>query len=237
MEPTPDLKRLRYCARPMVFETGVPETPLSVAGTAFIVAFRNNLLVLTAKHVVGEWPTNKLRLIVSEAGDCVTFTDRWNIRVEDEEENGDQNDLVIFQADIANVSVAAREENHVINLTPPDNSDWYGTRNNALFFLFGYPKLATGVDYELSKVISSQYLLHGAYIGDSLSFGCYKLAVQNPLKLTSFDGLSGSPVFSLFTGSANAAQPTFCGIAIRGTASSGKVHIGYFCPSPRKGKN
>jgi len=225
METAPDLKRLRYCARPMVFETGVSEFPFSVAGTGFIVAFRKNLLVLTAKHVVGDWPTNKLRLIVSEAGDCVTFTNRWNIRVEEEEETGDQNDLVIFQADIANVSAAARGENHVINLTPPAISDWYGTRNNALFFLFGYPKLANGADYELSKVVSNQYLLHGSYVGDSLSFGCYELAVQNPLKLSSFDGLSGSPVFSLFTGSANAAQPTFCGLAIRGTASSGKVHI------------
>ncbi|TPQ29074.1 hypothetical protein [Methylomonas koyamae] len=209
----------------MAFETGVSEFPLSVAGSAFMVAFRNNLLVLTAKHVVSEWPTHKLRLIISEAGDCVTFTNRWDIRVEDEEEDGDQNDLVIFQADIANVSAAARKENHVINLTPPDISDWYGTRNNALFFLFGYPKLGTGVDYELSKVISNQYLLHGSYIGDSFSYGCYELVLHNPLELSSFDGLSGSPVFSLFSGSADAAQPTFCGIAIRGTASSGKIHF------------
>jgi hypothetical protein len=225
MDSVPDLKRLRYCARPRVFETGVPEFPFTVAGTGFVVAFRNDLLVLTARHVVGDWPTNQLRLIVSDAGDCVTFKNRWNIRVEDEEEGGDQNDLLILQADIGNVTAAARRENHVINLTPPSISDWYETRKEAMFFLFGYHKIANGPDYDLSKVISNQYLLHGTFIGDSVSFGCYELAMQNPLKLPSLDGLSGSPVFSLFTGAAGTAQPTFCGLAIRGTASSGRVHI------------
>jgi hypothetical protein len=225
MKAVPDLKRLRYCARAMVFETGESEFPFAVAGTAFAVAFRNELLVLTARHVVGECPTNQLRLIVADEGDCVTLTDRWDIRVEDEEEDGDHNDLLIFRADIRNVSPEARQKNQVINLTPPDISDWYETRNEAMFFLFGYPKSANCADYELSKVISNQYLLHGAFVGDSLSFGCYELAMQNPLKLPEFDGLSGSPVFSLFTGKASGAQPTFCGLAIRGTASSGRVHF------------
>jgi hypothetical protein len=225
MKTASDLKRLRYCARPMVFETGMLEFPFSVAGTGFIVAFRNDLLVVTARHVVGDWPTHQLRLIVSEAGDCVTFKNRWNVHVEEEAEDGDQNDLIIFQADIANVSAAARRENHIINLTPPDLSDWYDTRNESTFFLFGYPKIENGADYGPSRVISNQFLLHGTYVGDSVSFGCYELAVQNPLKLGSFDGLSGSPVFSLFTGSNNGAQPTFCGLAIRGSASSNRVHF------------
>jgi hypothetical protein len=225
MNAVPDLKRLRYCARAMVFETGETEYPFAVAGTAVIVAFRGELLVLTARHVVGKWPTHQLRLIVADAGDCVTLTDRWEIRMEGEEEDSDQNDLLIFRADIRNVSPEARKENHVINLTPPELSDWYETRENAMFFMFGYPKSATGPDYELSKVISNQYLLHGAFIGDSLSFGCYELAVQNPLRLAEFDGLSGSPIFSLFKGKESGAQPIFCGIAIRGSASSGRVHF------------
>jgi hypothetical protein len=51
------------------------------------------------------------------------------------------------------------------------------------------------------------------------------LSVHNPLGISTFDGLSGSPVFSPFTGTKGAAQPTFSGIAIRGAASSRRVHI------------
>jgi hypothetical protein len=162
---------------------------------------------------------------VSDVGDCITFRDRWNIRVEEEDEDGDQNDLLIFSADIGNVSAEARRLNHVINLTPPSISDWFHTRKESMFFLFGYPKVANSADYDLSKVISNQYLLHGSFIGDSVSSDCYALAIENLLLLSTFDGLSGSPVFSLFTATAGSAQPTFCGIALRGTPSSGRVHI------------
>jgi len=51
------------------------------------------------------------------------------------------------------------------------------------------------------------------------------MSVRNPLALPTFDGMSGSPVFSLSTQIGGSAQPTFCGMVLGGTPSSERIHF------------
>lgn len=75
------------------------------------------------------------------------------------------------------------------------------------------------------QVDKNQTLLHETYIGPSVSDGCFELAVRNSLALASFDGLSGSPVFSLRTTFWESTQPTFCGMVLRGTPGPERLHF------------
>jgi hypothetical protein len=207
----------------MVFETGVADAPFSVAGTAFLVGFRNGLYVLTARHVALDWPKERLAIIMSAKGERLPLRTRWEIRVEDEE--GDSSDLIIFRADLGGLSKDTRRSNHVLHLTPPNVTEWFDDRHRSMFFLFGYPTAANAADYDRSQVIKNQYFLYGSFVGPSIAFGCFELSVTNPLSLPSFDGMSGSPVFCLCTTEGGSAQPTFCGMALRGTPLSARVHF------------
>jgi hypothetical protein len=188
-----------------------------------MVGYGKSLYVLTARHVVLDHPKEGLAIIMSEAGERLPLRTRWRIRADDDD--GDSSDLVIFRADLMGISKKTRRSNHLLHLTPPEVAAWFTIRDTAMFFLFGYPKVANDADYERSKVNMNQYLLYGSYIGPSISRGCFQMSVRNPLGLPTFDGMSGSPVFSLSTPIGGSAQPTFCGMALRGTPSSERIHF------------
>jgi hypothetical protein len=162
-----------------VFETGIPDAPFSVAGTAIVVGYRKSLYVLTARHVVLDHPKEGLAIIMSEAGGRLKLRTRWRIRADDDD--GDGSDLVIFRADLMGISKRTRRSNHLLHLTSPEVAQWFANRDTAMFFLFGYPKVVNDADYERSKVNMNQCLLHGSYIGPSVSSGCFEMSVRNPL--------------------------------------------------------
>jgi hypothetical protein len=220
-----DFEHLRQCAKPIVFETGVIEAPFSVAGTGFVVGFRDALFVLTARHVVSDWPKEGIAIIMSSEGERLPLRARWEIKIENEEEKDDSSDLIIFRADLAGISALTRRSNHLLHLTPPGVTEWFDDRFSSTFFLFGYPVAVNEADYENSRVIQNQCFIHGSFVGPSISFGCYELSVKNPLTFKTFDGFSGSPIFSLCTNNRGSTQPTFCGMALRGTVGSGSVHF------------
>jgi len=225
----PQLRRLRLCAKPVVFDTGIPGAHFSVAGTAFLAGFRQCVYVLTPRHVVHGSARESLAILLNAAGERLPLGMDWKIRVHDDDgsidENGDLSDLRIFRADLTEVSSDARSSNFVIHLTPPEAVDWFDSRDQSTFFLYGYPKHANYPDWEQSKVIQNQYLLHGAYVGESPFEGCFELSVENPLALPDFDGLSGAPVLSLPKVYKSGIQPVFCGMALRGSAPSKRVHF------------
>jgi hypothetical protein len=225
----PQLRSLRLCAKPAVFDTGIPGAHFSVAGTLFLVGFHQKVYVLTPRHVVLDWPMDGLAIILTETGERLPLSTRWIIRVHDDDgtvdEDSDMSDLIIFRADLTEVSPEARSSNYFVHLTPPEAVDWFDSRDESIFFLYGHPKVANYPDWERSKVIQNQYLLHGAYAGPSPFDGCFELSIENPLALADFDGLSGSPVFSLLKEYKSGIQPVFCGMALRGTAPSKRIHF------------
>lgn len=70
----PEFIHLRQCARTMVFETGNADAPFSVSGTGFIVGFRNFIFVLTARHVVLDWPKEWVAIILSPEGERLLYS-------------------------------------------------------------------------------------------------------------------------------------------------------------------
>ena len=223
--PDSPLMPLRACARPVVFETGLSTTPFSMAGTAFLVGFDRKIFIVTARHVVREHPPDRLLIFPTDgAPKPLTISQWW--RIEDEEDEPDDSDLLLIQATVKGLSSALRRRSQLIHLTPPDASRWFPLRYTSRFFTFGFPTHLGSVDYDGKNIKPEQVFLEGNY-SDAATTGnhVHAIRVRNPLALPSFDGLSGSPVFSLENVIGRGGPPTFCGMALRGGTGAGVVHF------------
>ena len=137
----------------------------------------------------------------------------------------DSSDLVIMRLDTSRVPRAVRAATRLLHLTPEETTNWYEDRFSSKFFAVGYPKTHNFVDYASSTIKMGQVLLEGAYIGDGVADECHEGKFLNPLGITDFDGMSGSPVFSVRNVIGPAPTPRFCGLAIRGGAVGGQIHF------------
>lgn len=208
----------------MAFDTELPVAPFSVAGTGFLVGFRNRIYVVTAGHVVGDLSYSRVLIYPTHRTNAPLRLDMgW--RFQGEPEHDDAADIFIARADASGLGGGTRRRSRLLNLTPPQMSHWSAGRHTSTYFAAGYPKTDTYADYDRQQLKYRPFLLYGNYINPGSVEGCHKLKFQNPHRLPSFDGLSGSPVFSIPTNIGIGSQPKFCGMLIRGTASSGIVHL------------
>ncbi len=219
------LDSLRRCARPVIFETDIDEFPYSTAGTAFIVGFRQSVFVLMPQHVIKDWPVEKI-LIFPSWNSLYTFRylNWWRVKITPEDQV--TSDLLVIKADLGDIPSAERTDIQLLDLNNRENQNWYDDRYDSQFFLCGFPSAGSeGVNYTTLEIRTSQYFMEGVYV-DVSPFSCgHMIKVKNPLDLPHFSGLSGSPVFSHRRDNTVGTPPRFCGMVLRGTASSGYVHF------------
>lgn len=220
-----DLDRLRVAARPVVFAVDNDEAPFSVKGTAFLVWFYRRIFVITARHVVqGNSPQRLLIYPTPTSPRPLRIVHSWS--VEEGGEQTDGSDIHISLADADHLPKSVRREMFMIDLTPSVRVVWKENRFNSSFFLFGYPAHTTYADYDAGKVMMGQTFFEGRYERvSSHDDSCHEISLKNPHKIPSFDGLSGSPVFSLPASIACSHHPAFCGIAIRGGVEAKSLHF------------
>ncbi len=217
------MSALRACVRPVIFETGVEGTPYTVMGTAFLVAFDARVFVLTARHVVREWPIEKLVVFPADRSHT-PFHMTECFRISTDLPGEDVEDFLVIEVNVASLDAEERRTSRLIHLTPSAD-DWLHSRFSASFFLIGYPEAKNYVDYEEFVIHTGQVVLPGGYAAASSLPHCHVLAVENPLSLPSFSGFSGCPVFSLVPRVGIPSDLTFAGMVLRGTAGSGRVHF------------
>lgn len=189
------LKHFRQCARPVIFETRVHSAPYAVSGTSFLLTFRGRLFAVTARHVVGSHPVEGILIFPSdESRQPLRILQWWQLP--NDTQDRDRADLFLVEVDPRAMKHKDRKASHAfeIDILP---TDWYAPRFNSQFFVFGYPKSHNEVDYEALSISTKQFLLTGKYLRATSSSDCHEIAVTNPLGLETFNGLSGSPVWSL----------------------------------------
>jgi hypothetical protein len=221
------IQRLRMIARPVAFATGLPKYPVSVAGSAFLVGYRQGIFVLTAKHVIAGCPVSRVLVFPCEGSNTpMPFPESWHI--EDSENDSDRSDLMLMRIELSGLAPKDRARARVVDLNRQSIFDWWEARFNSTFFIFGYPALFNRVNYDTSHLESAQVFLRGNYAEPGIVDGCHQALFANPHGLDDFNGLSGSPVFCTLNqmpGKPEASPTFFCGIAIRGGASSGLIHF------------
>lgn len=90
-------------------------------------------------------------------------------------------------------------------------------------WVIGYPSESNFIDYDASKIKTTRSVIKGIYQGLSTVNHCHEMKITGSIKLSSFDGLSGSPVFYLrskIVGNVEQLFPMLVGMILQGTASS-----------------
>lgn len=215
---------MRLCARPVMFATGAKVAPFSIAGTCFWIGYRRNIFVITARHVIRDWPPSKVLFYPPDGGGRpLSLLKSWNV-VDTTLDNPSRPDLTLFHADYSDIPRPARKNARILMFDRPGIARWFEDRHCSSFFLCGYPHTMNEADYSASRALTAQVFLEGRYLAPSTENGVHQLTVANPLGID-FNGLSGAPVFSLRHEIAAPAVPKFCGLAIRGSASSAIIHF------------
>ena len=215
------LSRLRNCVRPVMFDTLSPDAPFGVKGSAFLVGYRGMMCAVTARHVVSGCPSDKLLICPTPNSAAVRWSQFWTL--ENDAHDVDSTDLCIGRMDFANHSARAQRQAMLVNLDQL-KANWWPGRHASRFFTCGFPSDRTEVSYERLEAKVAQVFLAGSYVGEALANGVHTVRVENPLGVD-FDGLSGSPVFCMESALGMTKPIQFCGVAIRGTASSRLIHF------------
>lgn len=184
---------------------------------------------LTASHVLKNLgaAVEALRIFPSDDSRVsLPFNEKYTIKsgVVDDEDYRDilalRIDLTEFQA-FGDAPLTAQDVD--LGLLPVENLG-----AGAVLWIIGYPAERNAIDYEQGKIQNSRIVIRSVYQGASASEHCHVAKVSSSIRLESYDGLSGSPVFYLQSVTHNGQEylfPRVVGMLLRGTASSEIVHF------------
>jgi hypothetical protein len=215
--------------RPVIFEQEHAEYPYWGKGSSFLIANSRAYYWVTASHVLSNiggvaqsvrifpsdhsrisLPFNEQFTITKGLADDEDYKDIFVLRIELDEFDSSGDSPLVAQDIEQGVQLAE-------DLTPGSE-----------LWIIGYPSESNFVDYDAQKFINTRSVLRAVYQGPSFLDHCHELRVESSVRLESYDGLSGSPVFFMKSKVANGKAllyPLLVGMLIRGTASSSTAHF------------
>lgn len=215
--------------RPVIFEQEHAEFPYGVKGSSFLIANSHAYYWVTAAHVLSNMggSVQSVRIFPSDHSRIsLPFNEQYTITkgLADDEDYKDVSvlriDLEKF-ADSGDAPLVAQDVDQGIwlaeDLTPGSE-----------LWVIGYPSESNFVDYYAEKISNTRSVLRAVYQGPSIMDHCHELRVESSVRLESYDGLSGSPVFHMrprLSDGRTRLYPLLVGMVIRGTASSSIAHF------------
>jgi len=221
--PPETLDKLARAVQPLVFETNVEDAPYSTAGTVFLVGFEGMPFILTTRHSlypenIGPiciFPSDTSRKILPLRD--VFFVSRCN-------EAEDFMDLAVIAIDTERIKDNELAQATLIDLALA-TSDWESDSKNTEFIVLGFPADHSFLDYEREILHTERICLNARYIGPSSMPYLHELEIIDTHSLTTFSGFSGSPVFGMVREPNKLPRITLCGMVIRGSSLSGRMHF------------
>lgn len=203
--------------RPVMFSSD-PDSPWGF-GAAFFVRFKNDVFVVTARHVIelqkGEY--QDFRIFANGHKYAVPFN-RYSLFTLKMEDSADYSDLVIFRVDQELHSSGGGKRLNGFSL--PHNS--YPAEyipSGTVLLVAGYPENEDRYDHDL-MMLNHTLLLTSGKFGASL-YGDPIYQFNGAPSEHSFRGMSGSPVFTTFPD----GEINLVGVVVRGGSSSGIFHF------------
>ena len=214
-------------ARPVVFEADCEGYSYWGLGSSVLVWHADTYFWVTAKHVMEKQSQSfeTLRIFPADASRMsLPFNALCKINTPDPEE--EFADLYILQINLAEFASSGDAP-----LTAQDLAEGtYCTDNLSAgddLLIVGYPEESRSVDYEQFKIKYKRHILPAVFVGPGSQRHCYQLRIKDNLGLSTYNGLSGSPIFRIVT-VGSFAYPMFVGLLLRGSAES---QIGHFVGS------
>jgi hypothetical protein len=189
---------IRLAVRPILYDTGYNNVPYSFSGTMFVVAYLERCFGVTCRHVLGKDGIH--HLIVFEAADPVKGMTPLLIRGLhriDSPDLGELNDIAVIEFDPSVTVPRFRSEIYDLRLSSALRSDPAHRLR-----ICGYLNEKGRIDYD-GKVIQAGLCDITCTNLGPLSADPHinqAIATYRNLDFSSFDGISGSPVFNLNMG-------------------------------------
>ncbi len=184
---------LQQCIHPVIFRTGISETPLLVWGIGFLLGTKSRVIFVTARHLLSNTLPDDI-CVISPSGRLVPLKDSFIL--DPSYCHQDWADVAIFEVSLAE-GFKQSPDARLIHLSLA-GGDWKATAATSRFFVAGFTREHSGVDYETKEVYGGFVELSGKHLGpascDSIT---HRLGIIDPPPLESFAGLSGSPVLML----------------------------------------
>jgi hypothetical protein len=210
----PSLETLGAFARPLIFDSGVEGYDYGISGTCFLARFRGRKLVITAKHCLKGSDGNDVRIARdSETNSFLPLKQMHKV-----EGDSDYCDLVVLEA--APELLSYEESSRIPyldldQLKPRTRNIPVGTR----LVLPCFPKDLNEVDYDRFVIHEQRYMPAGTFTGRTSDPGIFGITFGELSQVSSIDGMSGCPVFSIEEHS-NLHYFGFAGMVIRGSVTS-----------------
>jgi hypothetical protein len=216
-------------ARPVLFEQEHPDFPYWGKGSSFLLANSNHYYWITANHVITKMGGAADMLRIFPADDSrisLPFNENYLINHEGLDDE-DYKDIYALRIDLSEF-----EENGDAPLTAQDiEAGMLSAENLTLndeLWIIGYPSESNSIDFDSCSIKNTRSVIRATYQGNSLSQHCHTAKIETSIDLSSYDGLSGSPVFflkSIVKGEQQIQLPLFVGMLLRGTKESSLVHF------------
>lgn len=217
------LSRVAASVQPLVFETGIPATPYATRGTTFLVGYEGRAFVLTARHALN--PGNLAPLCIFPSDTSRRILPLMDVFFVPEEYVADDfMDLAVIEIDVSKIAHPELAQAHLIDLGRACG-DWTSFPDRSSFVVLGYPEEHSFVDYDQEELATGRIALFGRYYGPSSLPYLHELEILDALSLSTFSGFSGAPVLAWTEQLGGPAQITLCGMALRGTPTSGRIHF------------
>lgn len=215
--------------RPVIFEHDDSNYPYWGKGSSFLVANAKHYFWVTAEHVIKNLggraealrifpsdnsrislPFNEQYAIKKDGGDDEEYKDLYVLRINLSEFDA-TGDLPLTAQDVETGLLPAEK-------LAVDDELW----------IIGYPAESNFIDVEARAIKNTRSVIRAIYKGYSRSEHCHTARIETSISLSSFDGLSGSPVFCLQPAKVSGEDvlfPMLAGMLLRGTAESKLVHF------------
>lgn len=229
--PLPDENTINFMeniSRPVIFRSSCSEYPWYGLGTAFIVGYKKNLFVITAKHVVEN------NITKNEVHNAVELQ-RFNVFLPGFNDPLPLDGCAVYEpgkdnpdlTHVGDVIIYHVNREHFQELFPGYKYLSLQAEKNFLspstlkpgeyLAVFGYPEEGRSICFDRKELIAKPYLKGGILVEKLLD---YLYVFQSKACDYDFNGLSGSPVFHL-----SPAGIRIVGMALRGSNSSGKLNF------------
>ncbi|MBS0149928.1 MAG: hypothetical protein JSR31_03245 [Nitrospira sp.] len=218
------IDRLAPSIQPLVFETGVEGVRYSsTRGTVFLVGYEGRSYVLTARHALQ--PNNLMPICVfSSDVSCQLIPLKDVFYVPQHLEDDDIADVAVIAIDTRRINHPDVARAQLMDLAL-SCGEWKGYAHETQFFVLGYPEERSFLNYETTEFRADRVMFLGRYDGPSNFQSLHVLKVHNTLSLTTFSGLSGTPVFAWLEQPRQRPTSVLCGMVLRGTSQSGVIHF------------
>jgi hypothetical protein len=217
------LSRLAASVQPLVFETGVPEFPYATKGTVFLVGYKGRAFVLTARHALNPDSLSPVCILPSDTSRRILPLDDV-FYVSETLIPDDYVDLAVIEIDVTSIQHAELAQARLIDLALA-SGDWLPHSHSSEFVILGFPEEHSFVDYAEEEIRTVRIAMVGRYCGSSSIAHLHELEIVDGPPLSTYDGFSGSPVFAFTSQPDGNIEIALCGMALRGTATSRRVHF------------